>query len=62
MPLINQAAGLAMILSFLLFMYLYRVKAYKEFGGVTGDTAGWFLCSSEGLVTAVVGVVLFIVG
>ena len=60
--IINQAAGLALILGNLLFMYIYRYKAYKEFGGVTGDTAGWFLCFSEGLVTAVLGVVLFIVG
>ena len=60
--IINQAAGLTLILANLFFMYLYRFKAYKEFGGVTGDTAGWFLCSSEGLVTAVVGVVLFTVG
>lgn len=30
----------------LVFIY-YRYKSYKEFGGITGDLAGWFLCLSE---------------
>ena len=30
----------------LCFIY-YRYKAYKEFGGVTGDLAGWFLACAE---------------
>lgn len=35
----------------------YRFSAYKNFGGITGDTAGWFLQISELLVavTALVG-------
>ncbi|MCI9079537.1 MAG: adenosylcobinamide-GDP ribazoletransferase [Lachnospiraceae bacterium] len=28
------------------FLY-YRYKSYKEFGGITGDLAGWFLCLCE---------------
>ena len=31
---------------FLFFLY-YRDKTKKEFGGATGDTAGYFLCMSE---------------
>ncbi|MFG6393335.1 MAG: adenosylcobinamide-GDP ribazoletransferase [Lachnospiraceae bacterium] len=31
---------------FLVFLY-YRYKSYKEFGGITGDLAGWFLCLCE---------------
>ncbi|MFI3238042.1 MAG: adenosylcobinamide-GDP ribazoletransferase [Lachnospiraceae bacterium] len=33
-----------------LFLY-YKYKAYKEFGGITGDLAGWYLQLSE-LVSA----------
>ncbi|HOO28775.1 MAG TPA: adenosylcobinamide-GDP ribazoletransferase [Lachnospiraceae bacterium] len=30
------------------FLYcFYRYKAYREFGGITGDLAGWFLVLSE---------------
>lgn len=36
----------------LLFLY-YKWKSEKEFGGITGDLAGWFLALSE-LVTAIV--------
>lgn len=34
----------------------YRLKAYKEFGGVTGDLAGWFLqrCELAVLAAAVI--------
>ncbi len=28
------------------FVY-YKYKSYKEFGGITGDIAGWFLCLCE---------------
>ena len=30
----------------LVFLY-YRIVAYKKFGGITGDIAGWFLQLSE---------------
>ena len=35
-----------------LFLY-YKWKSQKEFGGITGDLAGWFLALSE-LVTVVI--------
>lgn len=31
------------------FLY-YRWKAYKEFGGITGDTAGYFVTVCEGVI------------
>ena len=37
----------------LIFIH-YRFKAYKEFGGVTGDLAGWFLVRCELAVLAAV--------
>ncbi len=45
-------AGITAILQGAAVLY-YRHMAYKEFGGVTGDTAGFLLCISEA-VTAVI--------
>lgn len=32
---------------FAVFVY-YRYKAYREFGGITGDVAGYFVTLAEG--------------
>lgn len=37
------------------FLY-YRHMAYKEFGGVTGDLAGYLLCVSELCMTIAIGI------
>lgn len=37
---------------FAVFLY-YRYKSYKEFGGITGDLAGWFLCLCEMMGTII---------
>ena len=42
------------------FTVFYRHKAYKEFGGVTGDTAGWFLTVSEILCALFIAVTLYV--
>ncbi len=43
MMLISPLQGIScIIISLLIFLY-YRKFAYKTFGGITGDTAGWFL-------------------
>lgn len=42
-PVAGTAALLAAVLCFL----YYRHMAYKKFGGITGDLAGWFLQISE---------------
>jgi adenosylcobinamide-GDP ribazoletransferase len=36
-----------------LFFFYYRMMAFKQFGGITGDLAGWFLHSCELLLLAV---------
>lgn len=52
-PLCGGAAVIACIAAFV----GYRLYAYRQFGGVTGDTAGWFLqvCELCVLAAAVIG-------
>ena len=52
--------GAAVTLAFGLSTAFYRQKAYREFGGVTGDTAGYFLVYSETFAAAVLAVMLYI--
>ncbi|MBR5360213.1 MAG: adenosylcobinamide-GDP ribazoletransferase [Lachnospiraceae bacterium] len=40
-------AALLMTAGLIIFYIYYRYKTYKEFGGVTGDTAGYFVCMCE---------------
>ena len=51
--------GLAIIAGALAFIW-YRLFSYKQFGGVTGDTAGWFLqvCEIIFLAAVVIGGIL----
>lgn len=42
------------------FLY-YRHMAYKEFGGVTGDLAGYLLCVCELCITAAIGIISLLV-
>lgn len=56
MPFINPIMGIAcFIMSVIVFIY-YKYMSYKEFGGITGDLAGYFLqlCELMILITAVV--------
>lgn len=46
------AAGAAASVASLLTMIYYRSMAYKEFGGITGDLAGWFLQMCELYIAA----------
>lgn len=41
------AGILAVAAAFAVFGY-YRWRSYREFGGITGDTAGYFLTLCEG--------------
>lgn len=53
MIIINVNYGLLCAIStFLVFMY-YRVKSFEEFGGITGDLAGYFLQLAELVVVLV---------
>lgn len=39
----------------IVFYFIYRAMALREFGGFTGDLAGWFIQVGElGLLAAVV--------
>ena len=51
--------GAAVLSGAALSTLYYRSKAYKEFGGVTGDTAGYFLTVSEVVMTLVLSVCLY---
>jgi len=46
--------ALACIAAAVLCVWHYRHMAYKHFGGVTGDLAGWFLQITELALTAVI--------
>lgn len=46
------AAGIAETAAALLSYVWYRYKSYKEFGGITGDTAGYFVTVCEAAMTA----------
>ena len=46
--------ALACLLTAGLCVWYYRHMAYKQFGGVTGDLAGWFLQVTELALTAVI--------
>ncbi|MCM1381360.1 MAG: adenosylcobinamide-GDP ribazoletransferase, partial [Muribaculaceae bacterium] len=48
--------GLAFIGAIFCFIY-YKISAYKNFGGITGDLAGWFLqlCEISVLIFTVIG-------
>ncbi|MCH4193455.1 MAG: adenosylcobinamide-GDP ribazoletransferase [Butyrivibrio sp.] len=44
---ISPAAGLLLLFFCLTFPAIYRAHAMRTFGGITGDTEGWFLCLEE---------------
>lgn len=46
--------ALACLLVAALCVWYYRHMTYKQFGGVTGDLAGWFLQVTELVLTAVI--------
>lgn len=46
--------ALACLLTLLLCLWGYRKMAYKQFGGITGDLAGYFLQVTELALTAVI--------
>jgi adenosylcobinamide-GDP ribazoletransferase len=58
MMCIDLTTGLAVSAAALLTVVYYRYISYKEFGGITGDLAGWFLQICE-LVIALTAAVVF---
>ena len=43
----------------LTFLY-FRWCSYRELGGITGDTAGWFVTLCEGVITVTTAVIQFL--
>lgn len=54
MILIVPISGCAAIAAAFLTMLYYRHVSYREFGGITGDLAGWFLQICEIMIAAAV--------
>ena len=50
----NLWLALACLLAAVLCVWYYRRMAYKQFGGMTGDLAGWFLQVTELALTTVI--------
>ena len=57
----NVYLGMALIVTAAIFTMYYVWKTRKEFGGVTGDTAGWFVVCLEILLTVVAAAYAFMI-
>lgn len=55
---VNAALTVLLALSTALFTAYYYRKTKREFGGVTGDTAGYYLVFTEGLMVALLALFL----
>lgn len=47
MIILNPVKAAIMMAGLLLMTLIYKRRCYKQFGGVTGDTAGYYLCVLE---------------
>ena len=56
MVLASPADGALSILGILLFTVYYRWMCNKEFGGVTGDTAGYYVTVSEEVMVVILAI------
>ncbi|MEG0272089.1 MAG: adenosylcobinamide-GDP ribazoletransferase [Hydrogenoanaerobacterium sp.] len=54
MMLVSPVAGFAAALAAVIVFFIYRYASYKNFGGITGDLAGWFLTLCELAILAAV--------
>lgn len=50
----DMNAGIMMCAVSALCILIYRISAYRNFGGITGDTEGWFLQITETAILAAV--------
>ncbi len=55
MVIIGYVVGIVAISAALLTFLYYYLKSKKEFGGITGDVAGWFVCICEVAMALSVG-------
>ena len=56
MILLAPGVGLAAVAAAVGCFIFYRAMAYKHFGGITGDLAGWFLCLAEVAVALIAAI------
>ncbi len=54
MCIISLYAGIAVCAACALISVIYRASAYRNFGGITGDTEGWYLQITETAVLTAV--------
>ncbi len=47
----DYKAGILVTIGITAYLFIYKKSTYDEFGGVTGDTAGYFVVMAEGIVT-----------
>ncbi len=52
----NPVPGIAVVISAWVTFFYYRWKTKKEFGGITGDTAGYFVLLCEAVMIGVAAV------
>lgn len=60
MVAVNPVAGSIEVVAALLFTLWYRSLCKKNFGGVTGDTAGFFVVMGETFLVVVLGIAGFV--
>lgn len=56
MIIISKEYGVAAIIASLLSFLYFKKKSYKEFGGITGDTAGFFVTVCEAAAAVAVAI------
>ena len=56
MIIISKEYGVAAIIASLLSFLYFKKKSYKEFGGITGDTAGFFVTICEAAAAVAVAI------
>lgn len=54
MLFIGLCEGISVCIAAALCLVIYRTMAYKNFGGITGDTEGWYLRITETAILAAV--------
>ena len=57
MYIISEKTALCVSAAYLVVEAYYLYKTKKEFGGITGDTAGWLVCVEELVMIAVIALV-----
>jgi len=59
--MLNPIAGCACLASAGVFTLYYRHMCMKQFGGVTGDTAGYYISASEEVMLVVIAVIRLVI-